>query len=90
MSLRNLIVIGVVLIGGYWYYQNMYLPGQGTPLEQQLQHNAKVMDKCVKQETTMAAASGMAGISMSLEDATEYCASENNLYQEDGQWHRYQ
>ena len=89
MNLRNMVVVGVIVIAGYWYYQNMYLPEQGTPLARQWQENAKLIEKCVKQETTMAAAGGMAGISMSLEDATEYCASENGLYQEDGQWKKY-
>lgn len=87
--MKNLIILGVVAMAAYWYYQSVYLPGQGTPLEEQWQQNAKLLDKCVKQETTMAAAAGLGGVSMSTEDATQYCAQENGLYQEDGYWKRY-
>ena len=45
--------------------------------------------KVIQMETTMAAAAGMAGVVMSLEDATDYCAGELGLYQEDGHWKKY-
>ncbi|TDG12439.1 hypothetical protein E2F43_12600 [Seongchinamella unica] len=89
MSIRNLVLLGVVAIAAYWYYQNQYQLSRGTPLEQQWQQNAAALDKCVKQETTMAAAAGMAGVSMSLEDARAYCAGELGLYPEDGHWKKY-
>ena len=89
MSIRNLVLLAVVALAAYWYYQHQYLPSRGTPLEQQWQQNAAALDKCVKQETTMAAGAGMAGVSMSLEDARAYCAGELGLYQEDGHWKKY-
>ena len=89
MSNKTLILLFVVAVAGYWYYQNEYLPNRGSA-EQQWRNNQMAMDKCVKQETTMAAAGGMAGVAMSLEDATEYCAGELNLYQQDGHWKKYQ
>ena len=89
MSIRNLVLLGIVATGAYWYYQNEYLASRGTAPEQQWQQNAAALDKCVKQETTMAAVGGMAGVSMSLEDANAYCAGELGLYEEDGHWKKY-
>ena len=42
--MKNLIILGVVAMAAYWYYQSVYLPGQGTPLEEQWQQNAKLLD----------------------------------------------
>lgn len=89
MSTKTLIILGVIAVGAYWYYQNEYLGSRNTPLEQQWQQNAAVMEKCIKRETSMAASAGMAGVSMSLEDTTEFCAGEHGFYQEDGHWKKY-
>ena len=88
MSSKTLILLAVVALAGYWYYQDVYLANRGS-VEQQWRNNEMALDKCVKQETTMAAAAGMAGVAMSLEDATDYCAGELNLYRGDGRWKKY-
>ena len=89
MSTKTIVLLGIVAFAAYWHYQNEYLASRGTPLEQQWQQNAALLEKCITQETSMAASAGMAGVSMSLEDTTEYCAGELGIYQEDGHWKKY-
>ncbi len=82
----------VLLIGGaYWYWNGSQgQPAQGLSPQQQLEHNAALMRRCVGEKTRMSstgALAGMGGVAMGREDAERECAQEHGLRQQDGHWH---
>ncbi len=84
-------VIGLLAILGvaYWYYTGPLQTGRPSLETEQLEENARVMNKCMRREATMTASSGMAGAPPGGGDAEKLCAEQHGLYKENGQWHSY-
>jgi hypothetical protein len=85
--MAKLIVIAVLVAAGYWYWTGPYQQGGQSSGDKRLQENARNMERCVRREASMNAASGMAGGAVSAGDGEKLCASELGLFQRDGQWH---
>jgi hypothetical protein len=83
----KLIVIVILLGGGYWYWSGPYQAGRPSPEEAQLQRNAENMRKCMRQEASMQGSAGMAGVGGIADGGEQLCADKFSLYQRDGQWH---
>jgi hypothetical protein len=84
----KLIVLVVIVGAAYWYWSGPYQLGRVSPLERALQDNARDMERCVRRESSMNAAAGMAGGAVSGADNEALCAEKLGLYRSDGQWHR--
>lgn len=81
-------IIAVILaIGaGYWYWAGPYQQGQRPTDEERLQENARIMKKCMRQESSMNAAAGMGGVGGVADDGEALCAEKYNLHFSEGQW----
>lgn len=84
---NKLIILMIVLAGAYWYWSGPYQAGRQSGDAAQLQENSRNMKRCIRRETSVAAASAMAGAGVTAGDAQKLCAETYNLHLEDGQWH---
>ena len=85
--MTKLIVILAIMAGGYWYWAGPYQENKLSPAEAQLVENAQLMKRCVAKEKSMAGAAGMGGMGGMADDPETFCARENNLVFEGGEWH---
>jgi hypothetical protein len=83
----KLIVIAAICAAGYWYWTGPYQEGRQSGGERQLQENARTMERCIRREESMNAASGMAGGAISSGGEESLCAEKHGLHQRDGQWY---
>ncbi len=90
MSARDLILTLLVAGGAYWLYMNYFQGQQGNYQDMVLMENMREMRKCIEREERMATMQGNAGIAAEVGDAQAFCASELGMYQEDGNWHKYE
>ena len=85
------LVILLAIIGlAYWYWSGTHQKSTETLEADRLQENAVLMQRCIKQEGSMDAAGGLAGlgdVGSSGADAERLCAAKNKLYQRDGEWY---
>ena len=75
----------------YWYWSGPYQKSTQALEAEQLQDNALIMQRCINQEGRMQTGGGLAGlgdVGSSGADAERLCAEKNDLYLQDGQWHR--
>jgi hypothetical protein len=86
------LVILLAMVGlAYWYWSGPYQRSAGTSEADQLKENAAVIQRCVKQETSMQSAGDVAGlgdVGSNREDAERLCADKHGLEKRDGGWHR--
>lgn len=82
----KLVVVLALFAAAYWYWSGPYQQGQLSSEAKQLQLNARNMKKCMREEASMGAAAGMAGVGGIAGDPEKLCAQKYNLYQQDGQW----
>jgi len=80
------VVLLAIIAAGYWYWSGPYQQGGSTRGDRQLHENAKNMERCMRQEASMNAASGMAGGAVGAGDPEALCAQKYGLYQHEGQW----
>lgn len=80
------LIIGLIVVG-YWYYTGPYQTRSLSP-EQQAQENARLMNRCMKEEATMMAGASLAGVMPEGGDVQALCADKLRLELRDGQWLR--
>lgn len=85
--MTKLILLVVIIGGGYWYWSGPYQDSKLSPLEAQLVENAKIMKRCMAKEKSMAGVAGMGGMGGISDEGEAFCAKEHNLAKKDGQWH---
>ena len=83
--LKFVIVIGL-LAAGYWYYTGYYQHSFLVSPAQQAEDNARLMDRCMRQEASITAGAGMVGAISGGGDNEAFCAEKLNLELHDGQW----
>jgi hypothetical protein len=85
------LVIFLAIIGlAYWYWSGHSRESTETLEADRLQENAALMQRCIRQEGSMAAAGGVAGVGdvgSSGADAERLCAAKNHFYLRDGKWY---
>lgn len=82
----RLIVIAAVIGAAYWYWSGPYQARVSPSYEQMLEINAENMSECMRSE---AYKHGATGGGLGVDAAREKCAEEFNVYEHEGQWHRY-
>ncbi|MGB1140839.1 MAG: hypothetical protein ACPG1A_08065 [Halioglobus sp.] len=82
----RLIAIAAVIGAAYWYWSGPYQERVNPSYETILATNAQNMAECMRAE---AYKRGATGGGLGEEAALEHCAEEFNVYEHDGQWHRY-
>ena len=83
----KLIVLAVVIAAAYWYWQGPYQGADRTGVSAQLEENARVMKRCMRQERSITAGAGMMGADSGSGDAESLCAQKHGLEFREGQWH---
>lgn len=89
--MAKLAIILAIIGFGYWYWSGPYQRATPTSEAARLKENAVTMQRCINQEQRMQSTGGLAGVAdvgSSGEDAERLCAEKNNLYKQDGNWHR--
>jgi hypothetical protein len=87
---KFLIVVGL-LAAGYWYYTGPYQGSRLVSPEEEAKNNARLLDRCMRQEASINAGAGMAGAMDDAGDTETLCAEKLNIEMRDGQWlHRSQ
>ncbi|MFV8816564.1 hypothetical protein [Haliea sp. E17] len=81
----KLAIIVALVAAGYWYYSGAWQARMQTP-EQQAQDNARLMERCMREEGRMAAGAGLAGMASETGDLQTLCADKLALQMRDGQW----
>ena len=83
----KLVVLLALIAAGYWYWSGPYQEGLQPGSDKQLRENAKNMERCMRQEASMAGSAGMVGAVGVAGDGEKLCAQKYNLYLREGQWH---
>ncbi len=83
-TLRSILIVGMVVAIGYWYWSGPYQERVNPTPAQKVRQNSNAMSDCIARkhyaDTRMATDSG---------DLEQKCMQELNLYLEDGEWHSY-
>ena len=82
----KLIVIAALVGAAYWYWSGPYQDRVNPSYETILTTNAQNMNECTRAE---AYKRGATGGGLAPEAAQAMCAEQFNLYEHNGQWHRY-
>ena len=90
LNVRDLVLTVAIAGGAYWVYMNYFQGQQGNYQDMVYMENMREMRKCIEREERMATMQGNAGLVADVGDAEAFCASELNMYREDGNWHKYQ
>ena len=88
--MTKLVVLLAIIGFAYWYWSGPYQKSSETLEADQLQDNAVLMQRCIKQEGSMDAAGGLAGVGdvgSGGADAERLCAAKYDLYLHNGKWH---
>jgi len=84
--LGKIIVLLAAVAVGYWYWSGPYQQGQQSGEEQRIKENARIMEGCMRQESSMNAATGMAGMGGVADDGRKLCADKYDLFFDEGEW----
>lgn len=80
----KLLALTAVAVAAYWFYTGPYQSMTEISYEDQLRINAENMRRCISSQEYVG--SGGASVASSAKDV---CAKKYNLYEESGNWHRY-
>ena len=83
----KLILLVAVVAGAYWYWQRPYQAGSANGASDQLEKNARIMKRCIRQERSIAGGGAMMGADIGIGDAESLCAQKHGLEMLEGQWH---
>jgi hypothetical protein len=85
------LVFLLAIIGlAYWYWSGPYQRSAESSAGDQLQENAAILQRCVKQEMSMQSAGNVAGlgdVGSNREDAERLCADKHGLEKRDDGWY---
>ncbi len=89
LNIRDLVLTVAIAGGAYWVYMNYFQGQQGNYQDMVYMENMREMRKCIEREERMATLQGNAGVVAEIGNAEAFCASELNMYKEDGNWHKH-
>ena len=81
------IVVLAIAAAGYWYWSGPFQESRLLSPQEQLENNAKLMQRCVDKEKSMAGSAGVGGIGGIIDGAESLCAEQLGLTSRDGDWY---
>jgi len=85
---RSLVVLLAIAGAGYWYWSNQGPDDRQAAELEQLEENARQMQRCINREESMNAAAGLGGVGGIATDAKTLCADKFGLFFAEGQWRK--